>query len=312
MSRLYPRRVRRHLTLVHAFTLIEVLVVVAIIALLVAILLPSLNKARVLARIAVCKENSKQIANMVAYYQVDYRGRVPIVYNYYANGHNQHDVPAKSCWLSVALRNYSKSRARFSAAGKFDPDKVWYPETGLLQEYEDTLLEPFWVCPFQRGKGTGRVMVSENSFFRFYEWQGRHEHYQTWLWQDVLGGKRTGYAWPGAGKGSTLGYAKYSVLTWNKVSEQLAMNSNAANTDPCRKYLHREWTAREAQRVGAASLSDVTFMFCAQGEHSLLTADKKYPRANVGSHAGSREGGTNVAFADMHVGWVEGSRVGWP
>lgn len=296
------------------FTLIEVLVVVAIIALLVAILLPSLAKARTLTRITLCKANSKQIASMVASYQADFRGYSPIMYNYYAYGHGQHDVPARSCWLSVALRNYSKTgRGRFEAGSKFDAQKVWYPETGLLPEYESKYLEAFWVCPFQRGQGAGRVYVSEDTFFKYYEWQGRHEHYQTWLWEDIFAGKRAGPAWPGAGRGNkTLGYAKYSVLTWNKVTEQSATNSNAVNTSQCRNDLYRKWETGGARKVSVASLSDASIVFCAQGEHNLLTSGGKYPRANVGSHAPNRDGGTNLVFADMHVDWVNGKQVGWP
>jgi prepilin-type N-terminal cleavage/methylation domain-containing protein len=60
-----------------AFTLIEVLVVVAIIALLVAILLPSLSRARLQARTVQCQTNVRSVLNAFLMYSVENRGRLP-------------------------------------------------------------------------------------------------------------------------------------------------------------------------------------------------------------------------------------------
>jgi prepilin-type N-terminal cleavage/methylation domain-containing protein len=62
------------------FTLIELLVVIAIIAILVSILLPSIAKARELARRAVCKTNLKGYVNAFVIYQ-DVFGEYPSLGN---------------------------------------------------------------------------------------------------------------------------------------------------------------------------------------------------------------------------------------
>jgi prepilin-type N-terminal cleavage/methylation domain-containing protein len=59
------------------FTLIELLVVIAIIALLMAILLPSLRKARNQARAVVCQSNLKQWGATLALYAEENKGRLP-------------------------------------------------------------------------------------------------------------------------------------------------------------------------------------------------------------------------------------------
>ncbi len=59
------------------FTLIELLIVVAIIAILLSILLPSLQNAREKARIAVCASNLKQISNTISLYSKNNQERFP-------------------------------------------------------------------------------------------------------------------------------------------------------------------------------------------------------------------------------------------
>ena len=61
----------------HGFTLIELLVVIGIIAMLMAVLLPSLNMARMHAKRLVSTSNMRQIGMALELYTEDYRGFFP-------------------------------------------------------------------------------------------------------------------------------------------------------------------------------------------------------------------------------------------
>lgn len=63
-----------------AFTLVELLVVIGIIAVLVAILLPALNRARQQSMRAQCLSNLRQIHLLMTEYSIRYKDRVPIGY----------------------------------------------------------------------------------------------------------------------------------------------------------------------------------------------------------------------------------------
>src|SRR5437870_2667566 len=70
MRRRHPRR--------HAFTLVELLVVIGIIAVLIAVLLPTLNKARRAASKSVCLSNQRQLAMCLLLYANENRGWMPL------------------------------------------------------------------------------------------------------------------------------------------------------------------------------------------------------------------------------------------
>src|SRR4051812_46446731 len=97
------RPVPRGRALSPAFTLVELLVVIGIIALLIGILLPSLARAREHAKSTVCISNLRQLGNALVMYTNDNRGYVIPSYTMsgYAGGAN---VPMEG-WAPIIDRD---------------------------------------------------------------------------------------------------------------------------------------------------------------------------------------------------------------
>lgn len=111
------------------FTLVEVLVVVAIIAMLAAILLPSLQRSRAQARAVVCLSNMRQLGVAVHMYAQSYQGR---------------------------LITYGISED----TGRVDPERAWF--LTMRREYGDRLVAR---CPDDRSiHWTEPVSVDESEF----------------------------------------------------------------------------------------------------------------------------------------------------
>jgi prepilin-type N-terminal cleavage/methylation domain-containing protein len=96
-----------------AFTLVELLVVIGIIALLVGILLPALNNARNAAKRTACLANLRSIGQLVTMYAVAAKGQIPI-----------------GC--SSSTGNFSSLPANYFLARKESATKVRFVGLGLI------------------------------------------------------------------------------------------------------------------------------------------------------------------------------------
>ncbi len=127
-----------------AFTLIELLVVISIIALLVSILLPSLNRAKGLARGAVCLTNVRRLALSGQFYLRDNNETFPPVrMKYNSDG-------------STFVNQYGRTKPRWqwfmnSGIGAvIDPSP--YGGSGFGDSDTRTMTNDYFICPSLTGE----------------------------------------------------------------------------------------------------------------------------------------------------------------
>ena len=95
----------------HGFTLVELLVVIGIIALLISILLPSLNNARRSSQVVKCLSNLRQLGQAFSLYVIDSKGVLPpITYEGNPNGGFWPNPLTASRYLRAASNSIVSSR----------------------------------------------------------------------------------------------------------------------------------------------------------------------------------------------------------
>ncbi|MHB1158437.1 MAG: type II secretion system protein, partial [Phycisphaerales bacterium] len=129
-----PKRSLCHPRPLHGFTLVELLVVVSIIALLIAILLPSLNKARESSKSLACLSHEHQIGLGLTGYQTDNSGYYPRIYG---GGGTAADTWLYAIWTYVGYssQSYTSSHGVQMWSVRTDANDVFFcPVTRVLRE----------------------------------------------------------------------------------------------------------------------------------------------------------------------------------
>jgi len=155
------------------FTLIEILVVIAIIALLAAILMPTLAKAREHARCAVCRSNMRDLMVGQEYYANAY-GVLPATQStFYENGCWPLPDPDPNAKTNLTWEGAKGSGGYYAEPFETDPKFIRdVPRKGTIFTYVNK--EGAYTCPSDSpgasnatalgGGGNGRLSYSMNAY----------------------------------------------------------------------------------------------------------------------------------------------------
>ena len=140
-----------------AFTLVELLVVIGIIALLIGILLPTLNKAREAGQRTVCLSGLRELGNAYRIYAAQYKDQIPIGYmdqhqfSYFVNWRNQNGTKVSMMGLLAVTKLTPNPKVFYCPTLIDDPRWGYNTAANRWPNFQDWPNDPLFNPPLPSG-----------------------------------------------------------------------------------------------------------------------------------------------------------------
>jgi prepilin-type N-terminal cleavage/methylation domain-containing protein/prepilin-type processing-associated H-X9-DG protein len=262
---------------VSGFTLVELLVVIGIIALLISVLLPALNRARSSANDVKCLSNLRQIGTALVMYMNDNRGIVPPLATVST-------TPSPYNWVKGEYWATRLSEKKYLKGSKsFEGNPYMCPSTA-----QDPRLDPSTLIPASQTAGSG-----------YYVFAGSNSPDDD-IW---VGYAVNGYPWrgPASNSGGTYGWFSNPQPPVRQVTEVFPFV--VYNYDPT------DQPAIKAPRVNKCkNPTEVPLVF--DGIYALQLNEKNFQLRHGNTRSSDlRQRKCNMVFADGHAQPVSGSNT---
>jgi prepilin-type processing-associated H-X9-DG protein len=283
-----------------AFTLVELLVVIGIIAVLIGILLPVISKARRSAKSTQCISNLRQIATGATLFAGEHHGFLPLDGDVAIEG-----VYGSSGGLPIGLKDPGKRRYAYtedlgtvgtstSPPTKEGPTPFLVAVLQLLSKGEPTTPGVSWSVLTKGIKSETLLHCPEAERAHYWSGEPIEGVYSLVLYIGNVGYASSWYTtFDYATNGGLLGYSYDQTISNRRLAGQLSKVRNAAGTvlvGDCGEK-GTLWSPKDRSKIMSVTLYDVW----------KVTAEIDWSKSSSTIDKKRHQGKINIAFVDGHV-----------